>query len=259
MKRIRIMGLCLIAVFAFSAVVATGAQAGEVGECVKVPKVLKKYNGKYTDKNCTTASVPANTGKYEWSPGVEAAKKNFTAKTKAATLASAAGTIACKASTTVGEWTGTKTNHEVITFTGCKLSVTSGECHSLEEAEGSGIIKSFEDTTLIDNGEKGPSGGEPAPGEVWNSFAPAATSPYGIYATEFKCAPGVVFRSSGSVSGVVTPVNVTSAKLTTAFGAGKGEQDLNTEFNQGTGWERTGPNVETATGSGKGAKVEIKA
>jgi hypothetical protein len=258
MKRIRIMGLCLIAVFAFSAMVATAAQAGEVGECVKAAKVGKFYTGGYTDKNCTVVSG-TKTGKYEWSPGVAPANAKFTASTKVATLASAAGTITCKKSTTAGEWTGLKTNHEVITFTSCKLSVTSGECHSLEEAEGSGIIKAFEDTTLIDNGEKGPSGGEPVSGEVWNSYAPAATSPYGIYATEFKCAPGVVFRSSGSVSGVVTPVNTMSAKLTTAFGEGKGEQDLNTEFNQGTGWNPTGPNIETATGASKGAKVEIKA
>jgi hypothetical protein len=258
MKRIRIMGLCLIAVFAFSAMVATGAQAGEVGECVKAPKVGKFYTGNYTDKNCTTVSG-TKTGKYNWSPGVTPANAKFTAKTKVATLASAAGTITCKASTTVGEWTGVKTNHEVITFTGCVLSVTSGECHSLEEAEGSGIIKTFEDTTLIDNGEKGPSGGEPAPGEVWNSFAPSATSPYAPFATMFKCAPGVVFRSSGSTSGVVTPVNATTAKFTTVFGEGKGEQDLVTEFNQGKGWEPTGPNIETATGSSKGAKVEIKA
>jgi hypothetical protein len=257
MKRIRIMGLCLIAVFAFSAMVATAAQAAEVGECVKAAKVGKGYAGNYTDKNCTVVSG-TKTGKYNWSPGVTPANAKFTAKTKLATLASVAGTISCKASTTKGEWTGTKTNHEVITFTGCTLSVGPG-CQSLEEAEGSGTIKSFEDTTLIGHGEKGPGGLEPAEGEVWDSFAPSATSPYTPYATEFKCPPGVVFRSSGSVSGIVTPVNAMSAKLTTAFGAGKGEQGLVTEFNQGKGWEPTGPNIETATGSAKGAKVEIKA
>ncbi len=47
MKRIRIMGLCLVAAFALTAVIASGAQAGQYGVCGKAAKVGKSYTGKY--------------------------------------------------------------------------------------------------------------------------------------------------------------------------------------------------------------------
>ena len=65
MKRIKIVGLCLIALFAFSAVAAASAFAEgrpEYKLCAKVAKVEGKYNGSYSDKGCTTE---ATGGKYE--------------------------------------------------------------------------------------------------------------------------------------------------------------------------------------------------
>ncbi len=64
MKRIRIAGLCLVAAFAFSALAASSAYAGEYGECVKAPTSLLMYKlrgkpktqtisiGKYLTKDC---------------------------------------------------------------------------------------------------------------------------------------------------------------------------------------------------------------
>ena len=47
MKRLSIMGLCVAAVFAFSAMVASGAQAAEYGQCLKINpatgKALKNH------------------------------------------------------------------------------------------------------------------------------------------------------------------------------------------------------------------------
>jgi hypothetical protein len=72
MKRLSIMGLCLAAVFAFSAMVASGAQAAEYGQCLKINPANGKplKNTQYKDANCTvkeSASDPD--GKYEWYPG----------------------------------------------------------------------------------------------------------------------------------------------------------------------------------------------
>ena len=102
-------------------------------------------------------------------PGISPAVA-VTAKTKAAELVGAAGTIACKKSTSVGTIEGMKTNHELITFEGCEFKgPVTGECHSAGKP--SGVIETNKlVTTLIDNGEKGPSGGEPKAGEVWDNF-----------------------------------------------------------------------------------------
>jgi hypothetical protein len=64
MKRIRIVGLCLIAVFALSAVASSAASAAppEFFTCVKA---VPKNTGNYTEKECFTKASPAGTGKYE--------------------------------------------------------------------------------------------------------------------------------------------------------------------------------------------------
>jgi hypothetical protein len=65
MRRIRIVGLCLIAVFAVVAVAATSASAAEPewGHCVAHKK------GEYTEGNCKTKSAKAHKGKFEWLSG----------------------------------------------------------------------------------------------------------------------------------------------------------------------------------------------
>jgi hypothetical protein len=70
MKRMRILGLCLVAVFAVGVVSAATASATEPGwyECAKAAKVGKTYTGKFSDKVCTTGVETG--GKYELQPGV---------------------------------------------------------------------------------------------------------------------------------------------------------------------------------------------
>jgi hypothetical protein len=79
MKRIRIMGLCIVAAFALSAVAASSASAGEYGQCKSTSpttgKAIKK--GEFTDVNCQVWSVKVKNGKevkakkghFEWFPG----------------------------------------------------------------------------------------------------------------------------------------------------------------------------------------------
>lgn len=77
MKHIRIIGLCLVAVFAVVAVAATSASAAgpEWGHCVPV-----KSKGHYEDKNCTKEDFKESKsgkrtykGKFEWAPGASVA------------------------------------------------------------------------------------------------------------------------------------------------------------------------------------------
>src|ERR1700759_3703497 len=83
MKRMRILGLALVAVAALAAVVmsSAGAQAGWY-ECAKA---AVKNTGQYTDKACTAESPGGNTGKYNLQPGIGKGKP-FKVKGGAAVL-----------------------------------------------------------------------------------------------------------------------------------------------------------------------------
>ena len=71
MNRIKVMGLCLVAVFALAAVAASSASANPGWyECGKATKTGKTYNGHYTAKTCGAASKVETGGKYELVPGV---------------------------------------------------------------------------------------------------------------------------------------------------------------------------------------------
>ena len=61
MRHVRMLGLCLVAIFAVAAVMAASASAGgpEWGQC------YEKAGGKYADSNCQT-KAKKGTGTYEW-------------------------------------------------------------------------------------------------------------------------------------------------------------------------------------------------
>lgn len=114
MKRINTIGLCLVAVLAFTALAAASASAeggpeGAVpgfGKCVKVAKnAEKKYTGAYGEKECKTKATPAETGKYE----LELVNSGtFTDKSKTTTLTTTttkgvAVTVVCKKDKSLGE------------------------------------------------------------------------------------------------------------------------------------------------------------
>lgn len=125
MTRTRILGVCLVAAFAFSALAATsalaltkGLPAGEFGECVKVAAGAGKFS---------TAACTAEGGekKYEWKP--LASPVSLTGEMKPetiATLETVTGTkITCKHEKNVGEIANTQEVKNVVaTFTECETS-----------------------------------------------------------------------------------------------------------------------------------------
>lgn len=66
MNRIKIVGLCLVAMFALSAVATASASAAEpeYQTCAKAAKVGKTYTGKYNNKTCSELNAK-DEGKYE--------------------------------------------------------------------------------------------------------------------------------------------------------------------------------------------------
>ena len=68
MRHVRMLGLCLVAVFAVAAIAASSASAlPEWGQCEA------KAGGKYSDRNCQTKAKKGK-GEYEWRKATEVGK-----------------------------------------------------------------------------------------------------------------------------------------------------------------------------------------
>jgi hypothetical protein len=133
MRRIKMMGLCLVAVLAVAAVAVSSASAAlpEYKTCVKAAKVGKEIpTGEFSDKNC---SVKAAGGKYKLGSFSEAKKLGFKGKNGVSTLDSyipenestpwtggtVVGVVTCKSGKSEGEITGAKTSTVTVEFKTC--------------------------------------------------------------------------------------------------------------------------------------------
>ncbi len=126
MRSIKIVGLCLIAVFAFSAVAAGSAFASEPTylHCGKAAKVGKKYTGGYNNKTCTEVNG-AGEGKYATS--ALTLPTSFEGKSKVSTFYySKAGKIVwevvCKKDKVSGTIEEPSSFEGTITFESCSAS-----------------------------------------------------------------------------------------------------------------------------------------
>ncbi len=213
MKRIRIVGLCLVAAFAMSAVAASTAAAEppEIGRCLK--KAVAGGAG-FSDAGCTKAVASA--AKYEWQAG-PGPKNKFTSKMKEATSATLETVklekITCKGETSTGEIASAKEVAAVVaTFTECTSSGL--KCTSAGQAEG----------TIVTNPLSGVVGDETesAESEAKDKVAEELHGPGGGNLAEFSCA-GIPIVVKGSVLH-----NISANKMlnpsTEKFTASKGEQ-----------------------------------
>lgn len=170
-RHLRMVGLCLVAVFAMSAVAATSASAAlpEFGQCFE-----KAGTGKYSNSVCTTKAKPLGTGNFEFRKGPEIAKKHFVGNAGTGVLeAKYIGCytknefgepvpdekygrkglpcpggdeenvvfekplkIECESESNTGEFTGTKEVKSVtVVFHGCKLEGTAPCSNTSTEGE----------------------------------------------------------------------------------------------------------------------------
>jgi hypothetical protein len=189
MKRIKIVGLCLVAAFAFSVMVAANASAGTYEWCKPMKKAV------YSDSKCEHVAEkkgkPSHKGAYE-KEAVQACvaqKKSVYSDSKCehiaekkgkpshkggfekttgrtytglggpgalSTPAFGSGKVKCSGATTAGEITGPKTDTDRVTFTGC--SFEGLPCESIapngtpSHASGT-IVTNLLDSRLIDNPE----------------------------------------------------------------------------------------------------------
>jgi hypothetical protein len=141
MRHLRMVGLCMVAVFAIAAVAATSASAlPEFGECY----VQAKHEGKYANAGCTVKAKKVSekfTGEYEWRKVTEIADKEIAGESgpgvlkanllicpgniraeKCAEPAEVHVYVECSHQWNYGQITGAKTVGKVtVLFEGCTL------------------------------------------------------------------------------------------------------------------------------------------
>jgi hypothetical protein len=206
MKRMRIMGLCLVAVFSLALVAVSSASATEPAffEC----KAVGAGKGTFS-KGCKVAKKG---GGFEPTEGVGKGKI-FKGKGGSATLHTPAvkGEITCTSFKDEGKITSPKNINKIIsTFSGC--STLGKKCKSAGQK--AGTIKTM-----------------PLKGEI--GYISAANHEVGVDLTaegadlaDFEC-EGITVKVNGSVIGHYTPVNKFSKTSVNTFAVnGEGFQDV---------------------------------
>jgi hypothetical protein len=226
MKRIRIVGLCLVAVFAMSAIASASASAEELSykTCIKA---VPKESGKFNDKACTVASKGGKKeGDYELGAWNAGKKTTFTGKNGVSTLDSyipeneatpwtggtVVGAVTCKSGKSAGSITGPKTGSVKVEFKTCTSE--GKKCTSAGAKAGTIVTQPL--LSIL-----GYSGGQvtSADLEVFRRMG-------GVNA-EFNC-EGLAVETSGAVLGVDTGnINLISKDFTQTFAVNaKGGQDV---------------------------------
>ena len=204
MRRVRMLGVCLVAACAIGALVATTSATAalpEWGKCVKVPVEVNgklKTKGKYTNANCTEKG----TGEYEFLKGASAVgNPEFTAvqTSEKAFLQTAQNiSVECTSTVATGHLSGTKEVSDVeVTFKGCKLPELRFGCESFFSQNEEGVYL-YNEGEIVTRGLKGTLGyisgqGEATP-DVGLSLTPEEKK--GFFA-QFVCG------SEGSGVGVI--------------------------------------------------------
>jgi hypothetical protein len=217
MKRMRIMGLCLVAAFAISAIGAVSASAlPEIGRCVA------KAGGKYADAGCKVKAAKGK-GVTEWLKGGGGSKLGFSVVGGVGELETESGTkVVCQASTASGLYKETsgaikEVQKVVARFTTCELPLLTAVCTTKGAAAGE----------IVTNSLKGPLGYiSKAKLEIGQELTPETKK--GAFTT-FECGGGAVSIivgegkvNKGGHNCIIAPivsVNVMSTTATETYSA----------------------------------------
>jgi hypothetical protein len=239
MGRIRTMGLCLAALFAFAAYAASSASA-----LPEVERCIAKTGGKYSEGNCNTKVTKG--GSFELSKEIPHPK--FTGSSGTAFLETESGTT--------GKPLPVKEVDEVVaTFKGCSLGVAKKNCQTKGDPTGE----------IVTNTLEGPLGYlSKAKKEVGAELKPHVKK--GTFAT-FECEGfGTILVGEGTgklgdciIATVTSPVDTTTTSGSELYTGVKGPEgqeqtpqhfegktthcNLESKIGEG-GWERSVQNQE---------------
>jgi hypothetical protein len=264
MRRIKIAGLCLVAMFAMSAIVTgtASAVAPEYGQCIKKAKAEGTGN---SDSKCTKPGT-GKTAKYEWVAGAKAGQNAFTTSGTTATLLTTKGeSVTCSSEESTGTYkTGGNNKEEETTvkFKGCKSNgltcTTAGKAAGeLETNPLTGIV-GFEKSTSIK--------------KTVLQLHPTTSAGHFI---DFKCTEALTIEVKGNNAngGILVPIK--NGKMTETeslkYKASKGiqkpstwvppagftaEQFLESNF-QKTGFAKSGQTITSNVKNQAGVKYEL--
>lgn len=223
MRHLRIVGVCLVAMFAIAAVAAASASAAEpeYKACTKLKPnpTTKKYEGVYTNSTCTEVN-PTKEGKYEL--GAAKLPISFTGKGKAATFyyykpgGKIAWKVLCKKNTTSATISEPTVTEGVTTFGECaatnQITKVKTTCAGTIEVPFGAAL----------HGETVPATGQPGVGEAF--FAPA-----------YSCG-STTFESVTSLPFITGQVSTTSAGVLATWAVNKttGVQNLEGWIEEGS-------------------------
>jgi hypothetical protein len=160
MKRIRIMGLALVAILAVGGVSVASASAAlpELGRCSKLtPEVVGKrkvYHGLYSNKSCTRLQSK-KAGHYEWTAGPGTANKFYASITEPVFETVTGGRMVCSVLILKGEYLTEKTEKASISIAGCE-NAAKQPCQTEPAKEGliEGLSELEGTLAFIRGGEK---------------------------------------------------------------------------------------------------------
>jgi hypothetical protein len=247
MRRIKIVGLGLVAAFALAAMTAgsASATAPEFGRCLKqATKSLSNFDSakcvKLASEDAGTEAEKLAKGNFQWFPGV--VNNKFTTKLKEATLVTIENVsgfkMICKGETSAGEYLNAKEiGKMVLKFTGCEFSGL--KCNSAGKGEGEIDTAPLGGTIGFETVAENPANDTIA--EEWHSES-------GNFA-EFKCA-GLSMTWRGSILHKIT-ANTMKLTATEKWTCAKGKQQPEhfaggvpgehvLESNSGSGFEQAG-------------------
>lgn len=200
MKRIRLVGLCVVAVVAMSAAVAASASASlpERGKCAS--------GTEFENKGCTVSGAK---NKFKWVPNVKTA---FSMTSGAATIRSSAEAppVECAKSKSKGDFIGPKGSEFAVTFEGC--SSAGEKCTGGAKAKAGQVITNKLEGII----------GFISPGVVGEDVKAVGG---GVLAS-FKCGPNNV-EIDGSVIGEIGSgvYNMAASTETLTFREAGGKQE----------------------------------
>ncbi len=246
MKRIRIVGMCLVAIFALCAIVASAASAApEYKTCVKAPKEGKLTpTGEFSDKAC---SSPLAGGKYKLA-GYNEGKKKLGTKGKGSNPVNRQIYPALKEAVADVECTTEKSSGEVISSSNADSNVEYSGCKDSEGKNcntpplGKGKIKTDElETTLIDQ-----------PGSK-EGIAEDIHPKTGTVLAFYECEGGLKVTAIGSVIGEIEGGAAKEAVKTITLKFSKGTTVYQQFGYFGANEAENGAKFEEYFGEGKGS------
>jgi hypothetical protein len=221
MRRIRIAGLCLVAIFAMSAVVSAtaSAEAPEFGQCLKIAKGTEKKLSLYDSSKCIkqagedtgTEAEKLKKANYEWFPGAVAGDNTFATKGGVATLLTVKGeSVTCESEESTGEYVVGGNNKEELTTVTFKKCQSGGlTCTTEGKAPGE----------LVTNPLTGIVGFEKTPGAGFTArktdlqLHPTAA---GTHFIDFKCTAALTIEVRGheeGKNGILVPIKNDAMKF----------------------------------------------